>query len=282
MKKVLLIMILALSSSGCAMLVSNAASSFSSNLSAAVLNQDDPALVRDGLPTLMLTIDSMIEGSPDNPQLLAAGASLYAMYGAQFANDEKRALRLTARARRYALRAMCETYAPSCHWPGMTYDEFVATFDGIGPKQADIFFTYGFSSLSYLVARSSEMDTIAEFPLVQALFDHYLTISGDEVNSSVYTYMGMMHSILPPALGGKTELAREYFEKAIAESGGHDLSAKVEYARGYAKLMYERELHDRLLNEVMSADPEVPGYTLSNVLAQRSASELLASADDYF
>ncbi len=35
---------------------------------------------------------------------------------------------------------------------------------------------------------------------------------------------------------------------------GRDLSAKVEYARGYAKLLYERELHDRLLNEVIAAD----------------------------
>jgi hypothetical protein len=177
---------------------------------------------------------------------------------------------------------MCETYAPSCHWPGMTYDEFVATFDGIGPKQADIFFAYGFSSLSYLVARSSEMDTIAEFPLIQALFDHYLIISGDEVNSSVYAYMGMMHSILPPALGGKTELAREYFEKAIVKSGGHDLSAKVEYARRYAKLMYERELHDRLLNEVLEADPYQDGFVLTNVIAQKEAATLLAEADDYF
>jgi hypothetical protein len=46
--------------------------------------------------------------------------------------------------------------------------------------------------------------------------------------------------------------------------------------------MYERELHDELLREVLAADPHVPGYTLTNVLAQRDASGLLASADDYF
>ena len=65
--------------SGCTILVSNAASRFSENLSAAVLNQDDPELIRDGLPTLMLTMDSMIEGSPDSPQLLAAGAGIDAL-----------------------------------------------------------------------------------------------------------------------------------------------------------------------------------------------------------
>jgi hypothetical protein len=36
------------------------------------------------------------------------------------------------------------------------------------------------------------------------------------------------------------------------------------------------------LEEVLAADPEALGYTLTNVLAQRDAEQLLASADDYF
>ncbi len=282
MRKILVIVAMSLLSSGCTILVSNAASSFSENLGAAVLNQDDPELVQDGLPTLMLTLDSMIEGSPDNPKLLAAGANLYAIYGGLFDIDEDRALKLTARARRYGLKAMCETYEPSCAWPGMTYDEFVATLDGIGPKHADILYSYGFASLSFLQARTSDYDTIAEFPLIQALFDHYLNISGDEVNSSVYTFMGTMHTLRPPSLGGEPELAREFFERAIAESGGHDLGAKVAYAKGYAKLLYDRELHDRLLNEVLEADPNQKGFVLTNVMAQKEAAALLAEADDFF
>jgi len=282
MKRILLISVLSILSSGCASLVSSAASSFSDNLSAAVLNQDDPELVRDGMPTLLLTMDSMIEGSPDSPKLLAAGASLYASYAALFADNQDRGLKLSARARRYGLRAMCETYEPSCAWPGMTYDEFVATLDGIAPRHSDILFAYGLSSLAYLRARSSDWDTVAEFPLIQALFEHYLNISGDEVNSSVYTYMGIMHTLRPPSLGGEPELAREFFEKAIADSNGHDLSAKVEFAKGYAKLLYERELHDQLLNEVLQADPNQDGFVLTNVMAQKEAATLLAEADDYF
>jgi hypothetical protein len=46
--------------------------------------------------------------------------------------------------------------------------------------------------------------------------------------------------------------------------------------------MYDRELHDELLADVLAADPVVPGYTLTNVLAQRDADLLLAGADDYF
>ena len=80
----------------------------------------------------------------------------------------------------------------------------------------------------------------------RGVVEHYLDISGDEVNSAVYTYMGILLTLRPPALGGEPEKAREYFEKAIALTDGKDLSAKVEYARGYANCLYERELHDQL------------------------------------
>ncbi|MGB5737770.1 MAG: TRAP transporter TatT component family protein, partial [Woeseia sp.] len=75
---------------------------------------------------------------------------------------------------------------------------------------------------------------------------------------------------------------RAYFEQAVALTEGRDLSVKVEFARGYARLMYDRELHDELLREVLTADPRVSGYTLTNVLAQRDAEALMASADEYF
>ena len=282
MKNALLIGVLAWSLSGCASLVSSATSGFTDNLSASILNQDDPETAKAALPTFMVTIDSLLRNNPDDPDLLASGATLYASYGAIFADDEIRASRLTTRARQYASRAMCETYVPACGWPDNNYDEFVASLDGIKPKHSELLYTYGFASLAYLRAHSSDWNSLAELPQIEALFNHYLDISGDEVNGAVYTYMGILLTLRPPALGGEPEKAREYFEKAIALTDGRDLSAKVEYARGYAKLLYERELHDRLLAEVMAADPAYEGFTLSNVLAKEQAEALLAEADDYF
>jgi len=89
-------------------------------------------------------------------------------------------------------------------------------------------------------------------------------------------------TLLPPALGGKPEEGLAHFERAIKLSAGRDLMAKVEYARRYARITYNRELHDRLLQEVLDADAVEPGLTLSNVLAKRQAKELLASAESYF
>ena len=40
------------------------------NLSVAVLNQNDPETVRDGAPAYLLLLDSFLEGSPDDPDLI--------------------------------------------------------------------------------------------------------------------------------------------------------------------------------------------------------------------
>ena len=58
--------------------------------------------------------------------------------------------------------------------------------------------------------------------------------------------------------------------------------AKVVFAEQYAKLVFDKEMHDRLLNEVLAADPVSEGRTLTNTVAQTRARELLAESDDYF
>lgn len=268
--------------SGCAAMISSAASNLADNLSTAVLNQDDPATVRDGAPAYLLLLDSFLEGSPDDPALLAAAASLYASYGAVFAEDPERARRMTGRAKAYGSKGLCETYAPSCRWKGMPYGEYESTLSGLGRNDAANVYAYSIASLAYIRAHSDDWNALAELPHIEALLSRYLEISNGESAAAVYSYLGILATLRPPALGGEPEKGRQYFERSIELTGGTDLGTKVEFARGYARMMYERELHDRLLHEVVTADPRVPGYTLTNVLAQRDAIDLLATADDYF
>jgi hypothetical protein len=101
-------------------------------------------------------------------------------------------------------------------------------------------------------------------------------------DGGVHVYLGILNALRPPALGGQLDVAKAHFERAIELSNGTDLSAKVEYARRYGRMMFDQELHDRLLDEVIAAPAEAPGRTLLNVLAKRDAAELLASSADYF
>ena len=143
-------------------------------------------------------------------------------------------------------------------------------------------YEYGFATLAYLRAHSADWNSLAELPQAEALLDHYVNISGDETKAGAYTFLAIILTLRPPALGGRPEDAREYFERAIALTNGRDLGVKVEYAKGYAKMLYERELHDQLLQDVLATSPYADGYTLTNVLAREEAARMLAEADDYF
>lgn len=278
----LVILAACLSGAGCSWMISRATDSYANNLSAAFLNQNDPATIRDGAPAFLVFLDSLLEGSPEDPAILSAAATMYATYGSVFAQEPERAARLTDRARTYSTRAICISYDAACQWNGMLFDDFESTLDGLHEKHANVVFSHALASAAYIRAHSSDYAAIALLPYTEALFVRYLDINDGSDDATVNTYLGILNTLLPPALGGDPEKGKDYFERAIELSGGKDLSAKVEYANGYARLMYERELHDRLLTEVMAADPNVPGATLTNVLAQEQAADLLATADDYF
>ncbi len=267
---------------GCASLMSSAASGLAENLTVAIFNQTDPETVRDGAPAYMLLMDSFLEGSPENPALLSATSQMYAFYGVVFADDPERASRLTERARDYGSKAICLRFEPSCEWRAMSFKAFEATLPKLSDKHADVVYTYGLSSLAFIRAHTSDYNALAKLPHAEALLTRYLDIDDGQKEVSVYIFLGVLATIRPKALGGQPEKGRTAFERAIALSDGKDLNAKFEYARSYARPLYKRELHDRLLNEVMEADPIVPGYTMTNILAQRDAAKLLASGDDYF
>ena len=279
---VLMLLSASLLSSGCATLVSNAATRFGNNLTGAILNQDDPELVRAGMPSYILLLDSFLQGNPDSPALLSSAASMYASYGAVFADDELRASRLTTRARNYGLRAMCGIYADACGWRSMRYKEFVVSLQGVTKKHSNVLYVYGFATLAFLRAHSSDLNSLAEVPHAEALFEHYFKIDGESSNGAAHTYYASVLTLRPPALGGDFDKAQYHFERAIEISHGRDLGAKVAYARDYARQLYIRDLHDRLLNEVLQADPYADGLTLTNVMAQDEAKTLLDEADDYF
>jgi TRAP transporter TatT component family protein len=263
---------------GCTTLIGGIAAD---TLSAAILNQDDPALVESGVPAYLLLIDGLISEHPDNVALLSAGAQLFALYGSRFATPE-RAVTLTAKARRYGERAICLAHEPACHWADADYNRLVAELEAVGKKDIDPLYSYAVSWLSHLDATSEDWTAVAELPWVEAVLERTLALDETYEDGAVHGYLGILNSLRPPALGGKPDVAREHFERAIELSGGRDLSIKVEYARRYARLVFDQELHDRLLTEVLNAPVDAPGKTLFNVLAKKEAETLLASSKEYF
>ncbi len=279
----LLLALLTLSAlTGCASLAASASSRIANNLSGAILNQDDPETVEAGMPSYLLMVDGMIEGDPQNENVLLAGSKLYGAYASAFVKEPERAKRLAHKARDYSDRALCAHDARLCNLLERPYDDFAAAIVKLKVGDVPVLYASGTAWAGWIQANSSDWNAIASLAKVKAMMARVVELDEKYDHGDAHLYLGVIATLLPPALGGKPEEGRVHFERAIELSAGRDLMAKVEYARRYARITYNRELHDRLLHEVLDADAVAPGLTLNNVLAKRQARELLASAENYF
>ena len=267
---------------GCASFVTSATGRLANNLSGAILNQDDPETVQAGAPAYLLLVDSLIEDDPQNENLLLAGSKLYGAYASAFVKEPERAKRLMQKARGYSDRALCAHRERLCKLVERTYDDFAAIIGALKPDDVPVLYASGAAWAGWIQANSSDWNAIANLAKVKAMMARIVELDEKYEHGEAHLYLGVIATLLPPALGGKPEEGRIHFERAIELSSGRDLMAKVEYARRYARMTYDRPLHDRLLREVLDADAVAPNLTLSNMLAKRQARELLAGANSYF
>jgi hypothetical protein len=266
----------------CSSLISNAGAGLASSISSAMVNQNDPEIVRDGAPAYLMMLDGFVEDSPDDVAMLGAAAELYAAYGVVFVNDPERARKLTARGRGYGQRALCASESGVCGSWNLPYEEFSQALELLDENDVPALYAFSLSWVAQIQAHSDDWAALANLPQIKTSFLHLQRLDPEYRAGKVEHYLAVLNTIRPPALGGDFEAGREHYERAIELTNGRDLSIKVDFARYYARTLYDRELHDRLLNEVLEADPEQRDFVLANTLAQTEARELLDSADEYF
>ncbi len=268
--------------SGCAAMMSRTTAGMMQDLSEAILDNNDLEMVRDGAPAYLLMIDSMIRSRPDDQDMLVRGAVLYTAYADMFVTDTLRAQKLSDKALDYALQGMCLARAGLCKAQDMQYEDFDRAVSATTKKDLSALFALGTSWAGWIRARSNDFAAIADIARIEVIMHRITELDETFQDGAAYGYLGTLASLLPPALGGRPDEARRYFEKALALSGHRNLMIKVTFARQYARMMFDKNLHDRLLTEVLEADPQVEGYTLLNTLAREQARTLLESGDDYF
>lgn len=274
--------ILLLSVLGLSACTSMITSRLGDNLSSAILNQDDPETVKAGAPAYLLLIDSLIEGNPRDAKILIAGAKLYSVYTAVFVEERERAQRMSSKAKNYARRAVCLKHDNLCAVDQGPYSEMLPALEKTQFEALPALYTYALSWALWIQNHSDNWAAVADLPKIEAMLSKVVEMKDDYEQGQPHLYLGILHTQRPPALGGKPEVGREHFEKALKYSQGKDFIVKVEYAKRYARMVFDQDLHDRLLTEVIMEEAIIPGYTLSNVLAQRQARELLKTSIDYF
>ena len=278
----LLVVAIVFNITSCSSIVSSASNRLADNVTKGLISQDDPEIARLGTPAYLVFIDGFIENDPNNTAMLSAGAELYSTYAGAFVKDSNRSKRLTQKAFDYGRRSLCLQQNNTCDMHRLPHNEFVSVIQTTGLDRIAPLYSYTISLISWIQAHRDNLSAVANLPKAQSALEHILKLDENFKQGEVHLYLGVLHSLIPPSLGGKPEVAKAYFEQAIELSKGFNLMAQVLYAEHYSRMLFKRELHDKLLKTVIGADPHQPGYTLSNVLAQERAKALLDGADDFF
>lgn len=250
------------------------------NLADTIANSRDVETVKEGIPAYLLLIDSFLRTSPNDPKLLMSAAQLNDAFSLFV--GAKRAGMLTQKALGYAVKAACISHKPSCNMRKMPFEKYKEMVDGLRRRDVPVMYAAGVAWASWIQANSGDWNAIGELGRVKYLMARMVALDETWDHGGPQLYLGGLETALPASMGGHPEKGREHFERAIAISKGKYLMDKVVYAEQYAKLTYNQKLYNRLLKEVLAADPVVPGMTLANEVAQQKAKALLAKSDEYF
>lgn len=267
---------------GCGAVIDRATTRFAEDLEQAVIDYDEPIIVERGLPTFLLILESRRQANPDDPALLLTLSSLTGTYAGLFADRSDVERRMTSRALDYARQAACLRSSPMCGLDDLSFDRFEARVNDLEAGQVELAFAIGSAWVSWIAAHSADYAALADLPRAEALLQRVAELEPDHEQGQVWLYLAVLNSQRPAAVGGRPDLAREYFDRARQASGGRNLLVDVLMADELARLLFDRELFESSLERVLNAEAGQPGYVLVNHIARARARELLTRIDEIF
>ena len=260
------------------------------------LSEEDPELVRESLPFLLKTIESILDAEPEQEEALVFACSGFTLYGSAFlqvdaelaewegdyrrsAAQRERTWRIYVRARDYCLRSLELKYVGITERLEQDPEQAVA---GAGEEDVEVLFLL---SAAWGLAISNALDQpalVADLPAVRAVLSRALELDEDYDGGSLHAAMITLES-LPAELGGSPERAREHFERAVELSDGLDAGPYVTLAAGVSVPEENRAEFEALLSSALAVDPdEDTSRRLLNLVAHRRAEALLEYVDDLF
>jgi tetratricopeptide (TPR) repeat protein len=138
---------------------------------------------------------------------------------------------------------------------------------------------HGYAWGSYINSAKDDMEAVADLAYAKAFVARSIELDPDYYNAAGYTFMGVATA---SEMAGDMEVAKVYFEKALARTERRALQIQLNMARYYAVKEGDRELFDKLLTEVMDADDPLPEARLANRMARVRAALYIENADQLF
>jgi hypothetical protein len=246
--------------------------------------QTDLELVCEGAPAYLLMIDSLLVDNPENRRLLLTATQSYSSYTTALAacGRTERAALLSKKAKNYAFVLLngCLHLAAE---KGSSLDDLHAALASCSRSDVPSLFWGGYGWALWLQYQAGAPASLAALVKVEQIMQRILQLDEGYYHGAAHLFLGSYYGSRPEMLCGKPAASRTHFERAL-ELGDHQfLAAQVAFAETYARTVFDRELFEQLLREVMDFPLESrPDFALANQVAKKKAGQLLADIDRYF
>lgn len=258
---------------------------------------NDPELVGDALPFAIKLYESLLASLPDNEALRLRTGSLYIMYANAFIQtpadmmpkeDETKKDFLLARAKNLYLRGRdmllvgLEKKNPGllAQLKERRFKQALAVYTA---KDAPALYWAAAGWVAAYALDPLDMKLGITLPQAAALMERVGQVDPKYAPASVDNFYILYYGSIPDYMGGDARKARDFFQKAVAASGGRDTSAFLALAVSVSEKEQNLAEFKSLLQKVLDFDPSsAPENRLVNILNQRKARWLLDHAGDFF
>lgn len=258
---------------------------------------DDLELIKQALPANIKLLEAMLESDPDNQQILALLAQMYASYTFAFVEAEletpgagdkaylkERINRLYQRGMQYGERALIQE-DKRCEKGLKVIAELDACLSEVGKSGVPALYWYGFNVAAFLNRNMNSMAALAQGPKMEKVMERVIALDESFNFGTAHLFLMLYYGARPPMMGGNFEKADGHY-KAIQKISGSDfLLADVFKARYISVQKQDQGEFEKTLKAVLAKNPDpdkAPQLRLYNSLAKARAKLYLNSVEDLF
>jgi predicted anti-sigma-YlaC factor YlaD len=288
------VVLLAVFSSGCAVMINKVGKALVSGNSV-YATDDDPDFVWEAVPFGLKTIEGLLMQAPKNKKLLLAASSGFTQYGyghlqqnADFleANDLGAATALRTRARKmyrraldYGLRGL-EVDVPN--FRALIRKDPQAALNKLPKTQVPLLYWTANAWGAAISISKDDAELTADQNLVEVLMRQALALDEAWERGSIHDFF-ISYEGGRASIGGSLTKAREHLELARQLSQGTRVAPLVSYAETVSVSTQNKKEFQSLLEEALAFDAnKAPETRMANLIAQRRAKWLLGRIAELF
>ncbi|MCL2211699.1 MAG: TRAP transporter TatT component family protein [Treponema sp.] len=257
----------------------------------------DPELVGDAIPFAIKLYETLLAGNQEHQGLINTTGSLFVMYANAFIQgpaemlprvqyEERQAA--IARAKNMYLRGLSILYRGlDLKYPGFSASYRDGKLSGILAKttKEDVSALYwsAAAGVSAFSLNPFDLSIGVRLPEFYALIERAYELDPDFNGGVLDEFLLMFHASVPESMGGDKSRVETHFARALEKSGGKSAGTYVAYANSVCVPAQNYDKFKEMLEKALAIDiDDVPSNRLVNIINQRKARYLLASAPQYF